>query len=369
MKYCQNCGNVMEDTAVCCGRCGKQADAAVKPTVASGVSNKKPIDIILYGILTFIFFAVSLSLIVMAIIGFAKGKKAEWQYVQPSVLTENSAIGDYVTFDITGTTVCYEAYSEKTKVVQDVYCLAYSTDGYVLFLKVPNSFYETNLKSLPDILDMNESEEVPENPAVLTLYGTVSNVDSELIEYDADNVTNIDRQINILKSPKTYGDNSDIWIIFFTLGIITIFVCLYFFNSYRRRKTLFADYGNYDELCKQAQQNCKYSDGVALTDGYYLFSTSHSANTVRLNDVLCIYQKVNWQGTLGVMTRVNNRELIVINKYGEALQYKYPASHEERLLNTISVLAPLCPRAVVGYTNENLAYIKNNSVKKRGKAK
>lgn len=55
MKYCQNCGNVMDDTAVCCGRCGKQADAAVKPTVASGVSNKKPIDIILYGILTFIF--------------------------------------------------------------------------------------------------------------------------------------------------------------------------------------------------------------------------------------------------------------------------------------------------------------------------
>ncbi len=47
MKYCQNCGNVMDDTAVCCGRCGKQADAAVKPIVASGVSNKKPIKIYL----------------------------------------------------------------------------------------------------------------------------------------------------------------------------------------------------------------------------------------------------------------------------------------------------------------------------------
>lgn len=368
MKYCQNCGNVMEDTAVCCGRCGKQADAAVKPTVASGVSNKKPIDIILYGILTFIFFAVSLSLIVIAIIGFAKEKKAEWQYVQPSVLTENSAIGDYVTFDITGTTVCYEAYSEKTKAVQDVYCLAYSTDGYVLFLKVPNSFYETNLKSLPDILDMNESEEVPENPAVLTLYGTVSSVDQELINYDAKNVANIDKQIDIMASPKKQ-ESSDGWFLLILSDFLPIYAFYYFGNSYQRRKRLFADYGNYDELCKQAQQNCKYSDGVALTDGYYLFSTSHSANTVRLNDVLCIYQKVNGQGTLGVMTRVNNRELIVINKYGEALQYKYPASHEERLLNTISVFAPLCPRAVVGYTNENLAYIKNNSVKKRGKAK
>lgn len=125
----------------------------------------------------------------------------------------------------------------------------------------------------------------------------------------------------------------------------------------------------YCQNCGNVMDDTAVFCGVALTDGYYLFSTSHSANTVRLNDVLCIYQKVNWQGTLGVMTRVNNRELIVINKYGEALQYKYPASHEERLLNTISVLAPLCPRAVVGYTDENLAYIKNNSVKKRGKAK
>ena len=368
MKYCQNCGNVMEDTAVLCGRCGKQADAAVKPTVASGVSNKKPIDIILYGILTFIFFAASLSLIVMAIIGFAKGKKAEGQYVQPSVLTEDSVIGDYVTLDIISSTVCYESYSEKTKATQYVYCIAYDTDGYMLFLKVPNSFYETNLKSLPDILDMNESEEVPENPAVLTLYGTVSSVDQELINYDAKNVANIDKQIDIMASPKKQ-ESSDGWFLLIMSDFLPIYAFYYFGNSYQRRKRLFADYGNYDELCKQAQQNCKYSDGVALTDGYYLFSTSHSANTVRLNDVLCIYQKVNWQGTLGVMTRVNNRELIVINKYGEALQYKYPASHEERLLNTISVLAPLCPRAVVGYTNENLAYIKNNSVKKRGKAK
>lgn len=97
-----------------------------------------------------------------------------------------------------------------------------------------------------------------------------------------------------------------------------------------------------------------------------MFSTSNSANTVRLNDVLCMYQKVNGQGTLGVMTKVNNRELIVINKYGETLQYKYPAGQEKRLLNTISVLAPLCPRAVVGYTDENTAYVRNNSVKKKG---
>lgn len=367
MKYCQNCGNVMEDTAVCCGRCGKQADAAVKPTVALGVSNKKPIDIILYGILTFIFFAVSLSLIVMAIIGFAKGKKAEGQYVQPSVLTENSVIGDYVTFDITGTTVCYESYSEKTKATQYVYCIAYDTDGYMLFLKVPNSFYEANLKILPDSFDMYDSGEIPENPVTLTLYGTVSNVDSELIEYDADNVTNIDRQINILKSPKTYGDNSDIWIIFFTLGIITIFVCLYFFNSYRRRKTLFADYGNYVELREQAKENCKYSDGFVFTDGRFLFSQTNKGNTVRLDDILCMYQKVN---SLKIFIFSSTyRELIVVNRYGEKLHFRYDSRQEERLLNTVRTLAPVCPRAVVGYTNENLAYIKNNSVKKRGKAK
>lgn len=69
MKYCQNCGNAMNDADERCGRCGMRADVAVEPTIASGVSDKKPIDIILYGMLTFIFFAVSLSLIVMAIKG------------------------------------------------------------------------------------------------------------------------------------------------------------------------------------------------------------------------------------------------------------------------------------------------------------
>lgn len=367
MKYCQNCGNVMEDTAVCCGRCGKQADAAVKPTVASGVSNKKPIDIILYGISAILFFVISLTLIVSAITTLAKGQNAEVQYVQPSVLSEDSVIGDYVTLDIISSTVCYESYSEKTKATQYVYCIAYDTDGYMLFLKVPNSFYEANLKILPDSFDMYDSGEIPENPVTLTLYGTVSNVDSELIEYDADNVTNIDRQINILKSPKTYGDNSDIWIIFFTLGIITIFVCLYFFNSYRRRKTLFADYGNYVELREQAKENCKYSDGFVFTDGRFLFSQTNKGNTVRLDDILCMYQKVN---SLKIFIFSSTyRELIVVNRYGEKLHFRYDSRQEERLLNTVRTLAPVCPRAVVGYTNENLAYIKNNSVKKRGKAK
>lgn len=367
MKYCQNCGNVMEDTAVFCGRCGKQADAAVKPTVASGVSNKKPNDIILHGISAILFLVISLTLIVSAIITLAKGQNAEVQYVQPSVLSEDSVIGDYITLDIISSTVCYESYSEKTKATQYVYCIAYNTDGYMLFLKVPNSFYEANLKILPDSFDMYDSGEIPENPVTLTLYGTVSNVDSELIEYDADNVTNIDRQINILKSPKTYGDNSDIWIIFFTLGIITIFVCLYFFNSYRRRKTLFADYGNYVELREQAKENCKYSDGFVFTDGRFVFSQTNKGNTVRLDDILCMYQKVN---SLKIFIFSSTyRELIVVNRYGEKLHFRYDSRQEERLLNTVRTLAPVCPRAVVGYTNENLAYIKNNSVKKRGKAK
>lgn len=364
MKYCQNCGNAMNDADERCGMCGMRADIPVQPTAASSVPDKKPNDIILHGLSAILFFVISLTLIVSAIITLAKGQNAEVQYVQPSVLSEYSVIGDYVTLDIISSTVCYESYSEKTKATQYVYCIAYNTDGYMLFLKVPNSFYEANLKILPDSFDMHDSGEIPENPVTLTLYGTVSNVDSELIEYDAENVANIDRQINILKSPKTYGDNSDIWIIFFTLGIITIFVCLYFFNSYRRRKTLFADYGNYVELREQAMGNCKYSDGIVFTDGRFLFSQTNKGNTVRLDDVLCMYQKVN---SLKIFIFSSTyRELIVVNRYGEKLHFRYDSRQEERLLNTVRTLAPVCPRVVIGYTDENTAYVRNNSVKKKG---
>ena len=364
MKYCQNCGNAMNDADERCGMCGMRADVPVQPTAASSMPDKKPNDIILHGISAILFFAISLSLIVSAIITLAKGQNAEVQYVQPSVLSEDSVIGDYVTLDIISSTVCYESYSEKTKATQDVYCIAYNTDGYLLFLKVPNSFYEANLKILPDSFDMYDSGEIPENPVTLTLYGTVSNVDSELIKYDADNVTNIDRQINILKSPKTYGDNSAIWFCYLMAGTLPISAFLYFFTSYRRRKTLFADYGNYVELRKQAMGNCKYSDGIVFTDGRFLFSQTNKGNTVRLDDILCMYQKVN---SLKIFIFSSTyRELIVVNRYGEKLHFRYDSRQEERLLNTVRTIAPVCPRAVIGYTDENTTYVKNNSVKKKG---
>ncbi len=367
MKYCQNCGNAMNDADERCGMCGcGGGNIPVQVTAGSSAFAKKPKDIILHGLSAILFFVISLSLIVAAIITLAKGQNAEIQYVQPSVLSENSVVGDYVTLDIVSSTVCYESYSEKTKATQDVYCIAYNTDGYLLFLKVPNSFYEANLKILPDSFDMYDSGEIPENPVTLTLYGTVSNVDSELIEYDADNVTNIDRQINILKSPKTYGDNSDIWFVYLMAGVLPISAFLYFFTSYRRRETLFADYGNYVELREQAKENCKYSDGIVFTDGRFLFSSTNDAKTVKLDDILCMYQRVNGQGVLGVMTNVNSRELIVVNRYGEKLHFRYDSRQEERLLNTVRTLAPVCPRAVIGYTDENTAYVKNNSVKKKG---
>lgn len=141
--------------------------------------------------------------------------------------------------------------------------------------------------------------------------------------------------------------------------------------EYRKRKTFFDDHGNYNEIKKQAIENCKYSDGVVFTDGYYLLSSSKSADAVRLDEILCMYQKMKARIVFRFLKvgAINGRCFIVINKYGMKLQYKYPANQEERLLNTISVLAPLCPRAVVGNTDENLAYIKNNTVKKRGKTK
>lgn len=115
MKYCQNCGNAMNDADERCGMCGMRADIPVEPTAASSMPDKKPNDIILHGISAILFFVISLTLIVSAIITLAKGQNAEVQYVQPSVLSEDSVIGDYVTLDIISSTVCYESYSEKPR--------------------------------------------------------------------------------------------------------------------------------------------------------------------------------------------------------------------------------------------------------------
>jgi len=37
MKYCQNCGNAMNDADERCGMCGMRADIPVQPTAASSM--------------------------------------------------------------------------------------------------------------------------------------------------------------------------------------------------------------------------------------------------------------------------------------------------------------------------------------------
>lgn len=376
MKYCQNCGNVMEDTAVFCGRCGKQADAAVKPTVASGVSNKKPMGIYVYGTLSVLSIVLVLVLLVTAFKNAIEVVTHSNKDIEPTEYSENSVIGDYVNLNIIAATKCYVSYFEyEDGTVEEIntFCLAYDSNGNMVLLKVPCDYYNALLTELPDAIEMYQDGKAPEFPVEHSAVGIVNVIDSELYREKADELPKDIVEIDILEDYLKYNtddEKSNAFISFITSAIV-IAAGYHCILEYRKRKTFFDDHGNYNEIKKQATENCKYSDGVVFTDGYYLLPSSKSADIVRLDEILCMYQKMKVRIVFRFLKVgvINERCFIVINKYGMKLQYKYPASHEERLLNTISVLAPLCPRAVVGYTNENLAYIKNNSVKKRGKAK
>ena len=220
---------------------------------------------------------------------------------------------------------------------------------------------------------MYQDGKAPEFPVEHSAVGIVNVIDSELYREKADELPKDIVEIDILEDSLKYNTDDEKSNAFssFIVSAIVIAVGYHCILEYRKRKTFFDDHGNYNEIKKQAIENCKYSDGVVFTDGYYLLSSSKSADAVRLDEILCMYQKMKARIVFRFLKvgAINERCFIVINKYGMKLQYKYPTNQEERLLNTISVLAPLCPRAVVGYTDENLAYIKNNTVKKRGKTK
>ena len=376
MKYCQNCGNVMDETAVCCGRCGKQADAAVKQAVASGVSNKKPMGIYVYGTLSALSIVLALVLLVTAFKNAIEVVAYSNKYIEPTEYSENSIIGDYVNLNIIAATKCYVSYFENEDgTVEEIntFCLAYDSNGNKVLLKVPCDYYNALLTELPDAIEMYQDGKAPEFPVEHSAVGIVNVIDSELYREKADELPKDIVEIDILEDSLKYNTDDEKSNAFssFIVSAIVIAVGYHCILEYRKRKTFFDDHGNYNEIKKQAIENCKYSDGVVFTDGYYLLSSSKSADAVRLDEILCMYQKMKARIVFRFLKvgAINERCFIVINKYGMKLQYKYPTNQEERLLNTISVLAPLCPRAVVGYTDENLAYIKNNTVKKRGKTK
>lgn len=269
--------------------------------------------------------------------------------------------GEYVTTEVVYILPFYEYGTEKNgeKTITTYYCLVVNTDGYYFTVEVPYSYYSEQLSYL-------ENAEANSLLQSKTVYGTVSELDadikSELTQYlgESDELTQLfdNGNITLLSSPKKETNPVLGFTILLLLPMI-IFIVIFTKQKIKlnNMKKSAKEYGDVLEIANQVSKGNVYSDSVLSASPHYIVSNKDKFVLVSTQEVLCLYKYVHRTNFV-----VDEVALIVINKYGEKIKFKYDKKDEDVIPAVIMKLQPLCPHAVLGYSSETMNYIHNHKI-------
>lgn len=277
---------------------------------------------------------------------------------------DNAVYGEYMTADLVYIAPLYELYSEEgtEEKTDSYYCLALDTKYNMFIAKVDYSYYIEQLKMIEDVeIDLNN---LSDNDSV-TVYGLVQSIDTDIQnalaeDYESQFLLTIptNYQIELLSSP-AYEDN-DALLPAISMGICFVFAMIIFVkvkNKYDEAIMNYNDYGDVESIYQEIVQNCIYADNSIKVSYDYIISIKDHNKLVRLSEVLCLYvtvQRVNGMRT-GVI-------LSAVNKYGESIGFQYGIGGKKKVEELIIRLKELCPRAVLGYSAQNMDYISKNKL-------
>ncbi|MBS7359124.1 MAG: zinc ribbon domain-containing protein [Oscillospiraceae bacterium] len=391
MKLCRACGAPMDDDAAFCPMCGaknKDNSYSEETTVLSDnpfeinnkassyqsvqnsftqrqsypnqtevhIQKKTKKNKVLMTVM-FVFIGLFLISVVASVIYDANAELIPADDFDPLVACE----GEYVTTDIVYILPFYEYGTEKygEKNITTYYCLVVNTDGYYFTVEVPYSYYSQQLSYL---------ENAEENSLLQskTVYGTVSELDAdikyELTQYlgESDELTQLfnNGNITLLSSPKKEANPT------FGFAIISFFLMMIFVVIFTKQKVKLnnmkksaKEYGDVLEIANQVSKENVYSDSVLSSSLHYIVSNKYKFVLVSTKEVLCLYQYIHRTNFV-----VDEVALIVINKYGEKIKFKYDKKDKDVIPSVIMKLQPLCPNAVLGYSSDTMNYIHNHKI-------
>jgi len=248
MKYCENCGNPLDDNAMICPHCGQ----AVETVYAPPVSPAQPVENTAYmpaenqvavqavddekkqkklKILTIALIALPILIVLLDIIAFTTAKPVEATPYYASAATK----GDYVSTDIAyieplAKMNSVDSETQEVKSTKSYYCLAVTTGYDVLVANVPTEYYEQTLSIYSDNYD-SESNTIIDSSKYITIYADVADLKQDLIDLypealNSDNLVRLNnQQLDVHASPKTQM-NGALLIISFLLfvGLIVVII-------------------------------------------------------------------------------------------------------------------------------------------------
>lgn len=389
--YCKKCGNEILDGASFCTSCGEpvNGDNIVEQTTVlsdnpfesnnntsayqdaqnnftqeqllqnqtEALIDKKKKKNKISMIFMLVFIGAFLISLVASIISNSNAELVPADEFNPMVSYE----GEYVTTDIVDIIPFYEYGTEKDgeKDITTYYCVAVNTDGYYFTVKVPYSYYSQQLSHLENVetISLLQSE---------TVYGTVSELDAdvknELTQYlgESDELTQLydNGNITLLSSPKKETNSAFGFTIFLLLPMI-IFIVIFAKQKSKLNNMILSakEYGDVLAIANQASKDAVYSDSVLSASPNYIISNKDKFVLVSTQEVLCLYQYVHKTNFV-----VDEVALIVVNKYGEKVTFKYDKRDKDIITDVIVKLKSLCPNAALGYSSNSMNYIANHKI-------
>lgn len=283
----------------------------------------------------------------------------------PTVFSNESKKGDYVTAKLTFVVPAYEQYfvyeksGKKTSDSSNYYCVACDDHDNFFVIKCDEKYYDENLKKLETKTISGKANPIEIFADVEDLSSDVkSRLDRDLVGQASVIPVNKSIQLKVHDGPqKDYNAvYSGLAVIWATVTLIFLLVYLFKRKKIKAQLALLEEYGDVDAIYESACANPVYADEYLVSDGNYILSRNEkNRSVVETGEVLSLYKSVHKTNARRDQTAVT-----AVNRYGDEVNFQYPPYQEEQIPKIILQLAPLCPRAMLGYTAESMRYIAAN---------
>lgn len=392
--YCKKCGKENVEDAKFCVGCGEKINTnepiiSDKTTILTqadykfaqqinidnqnhmnvGSQTEKFLSKLNRKVIASMIFLISIVILIVALlISFVASSSNDKLKFAKDYDPETSLTGDYVTTDIVKLASLYESGVEidGNEHIEYYYCIAFNSNGDAFIVQIPCSYYDETLY----YLELEEEGELSIASSE-TVYGSVIKMDTELENKlledfsDSENILNLlidNACVSLYSEPlKEKKDDSGIIIVFFLFVPLALSIHLFAKSKSQQKKANKAvqDYGDIVAVVNNVKSNLLYSDKKISASFDYIISNKEIYNIVSTKDVLCMYQYVHRTNFV-----VDDVSLIIINKYGEEIKFKYDVKFKDKIADVIIKLYPLCPDSVLGYNSESMNYIAKNKIQR-----
>ncbi len=123
---------------------------------------------------------------------------------------------------------------------------------------------------------------------------------------------------------------------------------------------VFKKYGSPEEITKildEIDNTIEYEDKHLIISKNYISDKCDYSKIIHCDDILGIHKLIHKTNFV-----TDYYQIVLIDKYGEEITYKYKRSLEEKVNNLLIKIASKCKNAELGYTSKEREYIKKNIV-------